>query len=65
MFICASREGVTRVKSGMHLFWADESGASAIEYGLVAGIICVGLAIGLTSMKAALVALLGRVVELF
>lgn len=46
-------------------FVADEGGATAVEYSLIAGIVGVGIAIGLTSMKNVLVALVGRVVELF
>jgi pilus assembly protein Flp/PilA len=38
-------------------FFADKCGATAIEYGLIAGILGVGLVIGLTSMKDALVTL--------
>jgi pilus assembly protein Flp/PilA len=36
-------------------FFADESGATAIEYGLIAGIVSVGVISGLTTMKQSLV----------
>ena len=31
-------------------FWADEEGATAIEYGLIAGLIAVGLVTALTAL---------------
>jgi pilus assembly protein Flp/PilA len=35
-------------------FGADESGATAIEYGLIAGIIGLGIIVGLTNLQVAL-----------
>jgi pilus assembly protein Flp/PilA len=32
-------------------FWRDESGASAIEYGLVAGILALGIIASLTQVR--------------
>lgn len=31
-------------------FWNDEEGATAIEYGLIAGLIAVGLVVALTAL---------------
>lgn len=46
-------------------FLADERGSSAIEYGLIAGILGVGLIISLTSLKDALGLLFGTVMGRF
>jgi pilus assembly protein Flp/PilA len=35
-------------------FAADESGATAIEYGLIAAIVGVGIIVGLTALKTSL-----------
>lgn len=35
-------------------FWAERSGATAIEYGLIAGILGLGLVFSLTSLEGAL-----------
>ena len=35
-------------------FWRDEEGATAIEYGLIAGLIAVGILVSLTSVKTEL-----------
>ncbi|MDA7418179.1 Flp family type IVb pilin [Xenophilus arseniciresistens] len=43
-------------------FWRDEEGATAIEYGLIAGLIAVGLIAALTSLEGGLTALFGRIV---
>ncbi len=45
------------MKPFLKRFAADESGATAIEYGLIAGIIGLGVVIGLTSMRDSLVTL--------
>ena len=37
-------------------FLKDESGATAIEYGLIASIVSVGMLVGLTDLGAAVVA---------
>ena len=31
-------------------FWKDEEGATAIEYGLIAGLIAVGIVVGATAL---------------
>ncbi|QXZ09107.1 Flp family type IVb pilin [Comamonas sp. Y33R10-2] len=38
-------------------FWRDEEGATAIEYGLIAGLIAVGLVVALTALGGDLSAL--------
>ncbi|MEG2881050.1 MAG: Flp family type IVb pilin [Comamonas sp.] len=35
----------------MQRFWNDEEGATAIEYGLIAGLIAVGLITALTALE--------------
>lgn len=45
----------------MNRFWADESGASAIEYGLLAAILGMGLVYSLTSLQTGLTGLFGVV----
>jgi pilus assembly protein Flp/PilA len=42
-------------------FMNDESGATAIEYGLIAAIVAVGIIAGLGTMKDELVKTLGKV----
>jgi pilus assembly protein Flp/PilA len=42
-------------------FMNDESGATAIEYGLIAAIVAVGIIAGLGTMKEQLVATFGKV----
>lgn len=42
-------------------FWRDEEGATAIEYGLIAGVIAVGILASLTPVRDAIIALFGRV----
>lgn len=42
-------------------FWNDEEGATAIEYGLIAGLVAVGLIVALTALGTDLSALFGRV----
>lgn len=49
--------GESRLKCFLKRFVADEHGATAIEYGLIAGFLGLGLVIGLTSVKDALVTL--------
>jgi pilus assembly protein Flp/PilA len=46
-------------------FLADGGGATAIEYGLIAGIIGVGLVASFTAMKDSLVTLFGSVMSGF
>jgi pilus assembly protein Flp/PilA len=38
-------------------FWADESGASAIEYGLLAAVLGLGMVYSLTNLQLALTSL--------
>ena len=42
-------------------FWNDEEGATAIEYGLIAGLIAVGLIAALTTLGTDLSGLFGRI----
>ncbi|CAB5685031.1 Flp pilus assembly protein, pilin Flp [Delftia tsuruhatensis] len=42
-------------------FWKDEEGATAIEYGLIAGLIAVGIVLGATALGTDLNALFGRI----
>jgi pilus assembly protein Flp/PilA len=59
----SSEPGEPHLNSFLKRFAADESGATAIEYGLIAGIIGVGVVIGLTSVKDGLVSLFSTVGE--
>lgn len=45
-------------------FWRDEEGATAIEYGLIAGLIAVGLILSLGEVRTAIADLFGRIVGL-
>jgi pilus assembly protein Flp/PilA len=49
------------MKNFLARFAHDESGATAIEYGLIAAIVGVGIVAGLTQVKTALAALFGDV----
>ena len=49
------------MKSLFSRFVKDESGATAIEYGLIAAIVGVGIIVGLTQLKDGLNALFGNV----
>ncbi len=42
-------------------FWKDEEGATAIEYGLIAGLIAVGIVVGATALGTNLNGLFDRV----
>ena len=42
-------------------FWRDEEGATAIEYGLIAGLIAVGILVSLEGVRDALVALFNSI----
>ncbi len=42
-------------------FWNDEEGATAIEYGLIAGLIAVAIIAALTALGADLTALFTRI----
>jgi pilus assembly protein Flp/PilA len=42
-------------------FLKDESGATAIEYGLIAGIVGVGIILSLTTLKDSLNDIFGRI----
>ncbi|MFS4550913.1 Flp family type IVb pilin [Comamonas resistens] len=43
-------------------FWRDEEGATAIEYGLIAGVIAVGILASLGGVRDALIRLFNAVV---
>jgi pilus assembly protein Flp/PilA len=45
----------------LNRFLKDESGATAIEYGLIAAIVGVGIVVGLTQLQGGLNALFGNV----
>lgn len=38
------------MKAAIQRFWNDEDGATAIEYGLIAGLIAVVIAVGATTL---------------
>ena len=38
------------MKEAIQRFWRDEDGATAIEYGLIAGLIAVVIAVGATTL---------------
>ena len=42
-------------------FWKDEEGATAIEYGLIAGLIAVGIVVGATALGTNLTGLFTRI----
>jgi pilus assembly protein Flp/PilA len=42
-------------------FWEDEEGATAIEYGLIAGLIAVGIVVGATALGTNLNGLFTRI----
>lgn len=42
-------------------FWKDEEGATAIEYGLIAGLIAVGIVVGATALGTNLSGLFDRI----
>lgn len=42
-------------------FWRDEEGATAIEYGLIAGLIAVGLIVSLEGVRTAIAGLFTRI----
>lgn len=42
-------------------FLRDEEGATAIEYGLIAGIVAVGILLSLGGVRDALIAIFGRI----
>jgi len=49
------------MKTTMHRFAKDESGATAIEYGLIAAIVGIGIVVGLTQLQTGLNTLFGNV----
>ncbi len=49
------------MKSKLETFWKDETGATAIEYGLIAAIIGVGIIASLQSLKNSLNTMFSRV----
>ena len=42
-------------------FWNDEEGATAIEYGLIAGLIAVALVAAMTTLQGGISTLYGRI----
>ncbi|OZI39788.1 Flp family type IVb pilin [Bordetella genomosp. 5] len=42
-------------------FWKDEEGATAIEYGLIAGLVAVAIIAALIALREDIVALFGRI----
>lgn len=49
------------MKNAVIRFLKDEEGATAIEYGLIAGLIAVAIAAALTALSGQLTALFGRI----
>ena len=45
------------MKEAIQRFWKDEDGATAIEYGLIAGLIAVVIAVGATTLGETIKAL--------
>ena len=45
-------------------FWRDEEGATAIEYGLIAGLIAVGLIFSLEGVRTAISGLFDKIANL-
>ena len=45
-------------------FWNNEEGATAIEYGLIAGLIAVGLIFSLEGVRTAIAGLFGKISNL-
>ena len=42
-------------------FWKDEEGATAIEYGLIAGLVAVAIIAALVTLRTEIAALFGRI----
>ena len=53
--------GELSMKTVITRFAKDESGATAIEYGLIAAIVGVGIIVGLTQLKTGLNTLFGNI----
>lgn len=49
------------MKNKIQKFINDESGATAIEYGLLAALVALGIAVGATALGTQLGALFGRI----
>ena len=49
------------MKTLINRFAKDESGATAIEYGLIAALVAVGIIAALNSLRTELVAIFGRI----
>ena len=49
------------MKNQIQKFINDESGATAIEYGLLAALVALGIAVGATALGTQLGALFGRI----
>jgi pilus assembly protein Flp/PilA len=52
---------IERMSAYLNRFLKDESGATAIEYGLIAAIVGVGIIVGLTQLSTGLNTLFGNV----
>ncbi len=52
---------IKRMSASLNRFLKDESGATAIEYGLIAAIVGVGIVVGLTQLQGGLNTLFGNV----
>jgi pilus assembly protein Flp/PilA len=46
-------------------FLRDDSGATAIEYGLIAAIVCIGMLVGLQNLGTAVVATYEMIADLY
>jgi pilus assembly protein Flp/PilA len=52
-------------KPGLEAFFADESGATGIEYALIGSIVSIGIVVSLTSATTSLQAMFNKVVAAF
>lgn len=51
------------MKDQLIKFWIDEEAATAIEYGLIAGLIAVGIIASVTNIGSQLVLIFGAIVD--
>jgi pilus assembly protein Flp/PilA len=59
--VCGVKTEIKRMSAYLNRFLKDESGATAIEYGLIAAIVGVGIVVGLTQLQGGLNTLFGNV----
>jgi pilus assembly protein Flp/PilA len=52
---------MSKIKTIINLYLADEKGATAIEYGLIAALIGIGIVVGATAMGSSISSLFGDV----